>query len=162
MVEYSKMEIGVGLFVLAGVAALAYLALSLGSLQIVHADQVRLTARFATAGDLKEGAPVKVAGVDVGKVEKIALDNYEAVATLAVSATVPLPADTIAAIRTTGLLGDSYVSLSPGASEKNLHDGDRIAQTEPPLDLVDLISQYALGQEDRTSGEPSTPKKGDP
>jgi phospholipid/cholesterol/gamma-HCH transport system substrate-binding protein len=143
---YTRTEIAVGLFVIAGVAALAYLSLSLGSAHLFQPRPLRISARFATVGDLKQGAAVKLAGVRVGQVASISLNNYQAVAELTVDSRVALPADTIASIRTSGLLGASYVLLSPGSSERDLHNGDRIAQTEPPVDLFDLLSKFVFGQ----------------
>lgn len=157
MAAYTRMEIGVGLFIMAGALALGYLSLSLGALELLPQPRIHLGARFASAGELKAGAPVKLAGVAVGKVTGIALKDYAAEVSLTVDTAVELPVDTIASITTTGLLGESYVSLSPGAAEKDLKDGDRITRTEPPIDLMELISKYVFGsgvQGDETPAPP--------
>lgn len=153
MNEYTKTEIAVGLFVIAGLVAIAYLSVSIAGLDLFVGDRTRLTARFASVGDLKEGAAVKIAGVQVGSVRSITLDRYAAEAQLAVDPQVPLPADTIASIRTEGLLGEAYVMLRPGGSDKNLGSGDRVAQTEPAIDLIDLVVKYALSSGDEDEGK---------
>jgi phospholipid/cholesterol/gamma-HCH transport system substrate-binding protein len=142
------MEWAVGWFALVGGAAVAYLAVSLGGVRWFSPERTQIEAKFATVGDLKEGAAVKLAGVRVGQVDAIRLQDYAAWVQLSVDREVLLPSDTIASIRTSGLLGESYVSLSPGGAEKNLASGDRITQTEPPLDLLDLIGKYAFGSLD--------------
>jgi phospholipid/cholesterol/gamma-HCH transport system substrate-binding protein len=143
--RYTRIEIAVGAFVLGGLAALAYLSVSLGSMRLLSPETMRVGARFATVGGLKEGATVRMAGVNVGKVKDIRLEDYAAEVTLEVESGLALPADTIASIRTEGLLGEAFVSLSPGASEEDLKDGGRIPRTEPPLDLIELLSKYAFG-----------------
>jgi phospholipid/cholesterol/gamma-HCH transport system substrate-binding protein len=143
--SYTRTEIAVGVFVLAGLAALAYLSVSLGGMRLLPGHEMKVDARFATVGGLKEGAAVRMAGVGIGKVKAIRLEDYAAEVTLALDTGLALPEDTIASIRTEGLLGEAFVSLSPGASEKDLQDGGRIARTEPPLDLVELLSKYAFG-----------------
>ncbi len=144
MSEYSRNELAVGVFVIAGVAAIGYLSASIGGVEFFPGPKTRVIARFASVGDLKDGASVRLAGVQVGEVETIRLVDYAADVSLALDPTVPIPADTIASIRTSGLLGESFVLLRPGGSEKNLKTGDRVAQTEPAIDLIDLIVKYAL------------------
>lgn len=140
---HTTTELSVGLFVLVALGGLAYLSVSFGGLEW-GVDRIPLKARFASVGDLKPGAAVKMAGVRVGVVGGIELDRYAALATLRVDRSVELPKDTIASIRTEGLLGESYVLLRPGGSEQNLASGDRLAQTEPAIDLIDLLVKYAL------------------
>lgn len=144
--SYSRTEIVAGVFVLAGLAAVAYLSLSVGGLELFPQQRYPVVARFASVGDLDAGASVRIAGVDVGRVEAIGLEDYVARVELSIERQVALPADTIASIRTEGLLGQAYVSLSPGAAERMLGPGERIAQTEPAIDLIDLIGTYAFGE----------------
>jgi phospholipid/cholesterol/gamma-HCH transport system substrate-binding protein len=146
--RYKKSEVAAGLFVLLGVAALAYLSISIGGLELLRRDMVQVSARFASIGDLKVDAPVKIAGVKVGRVKTIRLTDYVADVQLEVRREVALPSDTIASIRTEGLLGESYVLLRPGGSELDLASGDRIGQTEPAVDLIDLVVKYALEKEE--------------
>jgi phospholipid/cholesterol/gamma-HCH transport system substrate-binding protein len=145
MQRYTKLEISVGLFVVIGALSLAYLSLTLGGLRLGAGDRYPLTARFSSVGSLKNGDPVKVAGVSVGEVTKIRLVDFNAEAELSVTRELKLPADTIASIQSAGLLGDSYVSLSPGASEQDLPPGGSINRTESAVNLMGLISKYAFG-----------------
>jgi phospholipid/cholesterol/gamma-HCH transport system substrate-binding protein len=144
VVEHTKTEIAVGAFVILAGAAFAFVVLSLGTLEVVP-RRYAVSARFAGVGDLKRGASVKLAGVSVGVVQSIKLADYAAEVELAIDREVKLPLDTIASIRVLGLLGDSYVCLSPGASEKDLGPGGRIEQTQPPLDLIGLLAKYIFG-----------------
>lgn len=148
MQEYTKNEIAVGLFLIAGVAGLGFLSVSVAGLDLLPGENTHVEARFASVGGLKSGAVVKIAGVPVGSVTSIELKDYAAEVKLAVRQDVLLPADTIASIRTEGLLGETYVLLRPGGSEKNLEEGSRIAQTEPAIDLIDLVVKYALSSSD--------------
>lgn len=143
--DYTRAEVTAGAFVLAGLALLAYLSISIGGLTLVPEKRYRVSARFSNVGDLQPGAPVKLAGVTVGKVESIRLADYFGLVELAIDRAVPLPRDTIASVATAGLLGDAYVSLSPGASDENLGGGARISRTEPALNLADLLGRYAFG-----------------
>lgn len=149
--RYSKAEVGAGLFIVVGFAALAYLSASISGIELWPAPWTRVTARFASVGDLHEGAAVKMAGVKLGQVEAISLQDYAAEVVLKVDPKVALPTDSIASIRTEGLLGESYVLIRPGGSETDLGDGGRIGQTEPAIDLIDLLVKYAL-KEDGEAG----------
>lgn len=141
---FTRTEITVGGFVLAGLALIGYLSVSLGDFNPLPKDRVTLHARFASVGDLDKGSPVKIAGVTIGRVGDIRLVDYVAEVELRVDAAIEVPADSIASIRTTGLLGQSYVSLSPGGSAESLGEGGRIAQTEPAIDLASLLQKYVF------------------
>jgi phospholipid/cholesterol/gamma-HCH transport system substrate-binding protein len=143
--DYTRTEVVAGGFVLLGLAVLGYLSISIGGLRILPRDDYRVSARFSNVGDLKLRAPVKVAGVTVGQVKSIRLADYYGEVELAIARKVTLPKDTIASIATAGLLGDAYVSLSPGGADANLGDGDRITRTEPALNMADIIGRYAFG-----------------
>lgn len=145
MKEYTKTEFAVGAFVIAGLTAIGFLSVSVGGLKVFQEPRTMLSARFSSVGQLKKGAQIKMAGVSVGTVKKIELVDFVADATLAIKPSVPIPADTIASIRTAGLLGESYILLRPGGSEEDLKSGGRISQTEPAIDLIDLVVKYALG-----------------
>jgi phospholipid/cholesterol/gamma-HCH transport system substrate-binding protein len=146
MRHYTKVEISVGAFVLLGVAAISYLSFTLGGLQLTRRDRYVLTARFTSVGELKPGDPVKLAGVSVGEVSRIALVDFAAETELTLGSDVKLPEDTIASIESAGLLGDAYVSLSPGGAGRDLPPGGRIRRTEPAISLTDLIAKYAFGE----------------
>lgn len=141
-----KMELIVGLFMVSGFLGFAYLTIKLGDVGLLPSDGYRLIARFTSISGLKEGAPVELAGVKVGKVSAIQLDgtDYEAVVTLAVDPEVTVQDDSIASIRTAGLIGDKYVKIQAGGAERILTDGDEIVQTESAVDLEELISKYVF------------------
>lgn len=163
MFDYTKTEIVAGAFVVLGLVVLGYLSISIGGLRLTPRDDYRVRARFSNVGALKPRAPVKVAGVTIGQVESIRLADYYGEAELAIARKVSLPRDTIASIATAGLLGDAYVSLSPGGDEANMKDGDRITHTEPALNVADLIGRFAFGAQAPAGGaEPKETSKGTP
>jgi len=141
----TKLELIVGVFVLIGIAALAYLAIKLGKLEIVGGHQRDVQAVFDSVAGLKTGAGVEVAGVQVGQVKRIALDGERALATLAVQPHVKVYQDAIASMKTRGLIGDKYVSLSPGGSDKELPPGGKIRDTESGVDLEAVIGEFIHG-----------------
>jgi len=145
MTNHSRLEISVGAFVAAGLAIVAYLAISLGNVRLLSGHRTTIAARFSSIGDLRNAAPVRIAGVNVGQVGKIQLADYVARIELLIDSGVKIPSDTIASIRTAGLLGEAFVSLSPGGSDRILSDGDAIVQTEPALDITQLLQKYAFG-----------------
>jgi phospholipid/cholesterol/gamma-HCH transport system substrate-binding protein len=148
-----KLELLVGAFVLAGLAAVAWLTVKLGARSFVGGDTYAVEARFDNAGGLNAGANVVVAGVPVGRVEAIRVDpqDYSAIVTLRVLAGLRLPADSMASIKTSGLIGDKFVALSPGADEAHLEPGERITLTESSVDLESLIGKMAFGSLDKDS-----------
>lgn len=151
------LELGVGLFVVGGLAALAVLAFKVGNLSSVEvADGYRVVARFDNIGQLKVKAPVTLAGVRVGRVTHIEMDdNFYAVVTMTLSGHHKnIPKDTGASIRTAGLLGEQYIALEPGGEEEALKDGDEITLTQSALVLEKLISQFLYSK-----AEGATPGK---
>ena len=145
MSNHTRLEISVGAFVADGFAVVAYLAVSLGHVHVFAPKRTTIVARFSSIGDLRNAAPVRIAGVNVGQVGKIELVDYVARIELHIDSDVKVPSDTIASIRTSGLLGESFVSLSPGASDRTLRTGDAIVQTEPAIDITQLLQKYAFG-----------------
>lgn len=138
----------VGLFVLAGLSALAYLSLQVGGIEGNRQGGLLLSAEFTEIGGLTERAPVVISGVKVGKVKQIALTpDLRAVVTLDVDKKYQLPVDTSAAIRTAGLLGDQFVALEPGAEETLLKSGDKIAFTESALSIERLVGDFVHGSD---------------
>lgn len=138
-------DVWVGLFVLIGAAALLFLALKAGNLLSLNfGPSYDVLARFDNIGGLKADAPVKSAGVVVGRVASIGFDNrtFQADVTLALDKRYQFPTDTSAKILTSGLLGDQYVGLSAGASEKNLRNGDVIQNTQSAVVLENLIGRF--------------------
>jgi phospholipid/cholesterol/gamma-HCH transport system substrate-binding protein len=140
-----NIETAVGLFVLLGIACLAWLSIKLGKLEIVGGDYVPVHAEFASVSGLKKGVSVEIAGVDVGKVESITLDDYSADVLMKIRTGIKLPEDTIASIRTRGLIGDKYVSLSPGASDRMIPPNGKIRDTESAVDMEQLIGEFIHG-----------------
>lgn len=139
-------ELTVGTFVLAGILAMGYLSIQLGGLDILSTGEYPLTAKFTTVSGLRVGASVEMAGVRVGRVQKIGLSGEDAVITLRVENSVKLSQDAIASIRTKGILGDKYIKLSQGGSEKLIKPGGRIRETEPPLDIEKIIGDFIFGK----------------
>ena len=138
-------DVWVGLFVLIGAAALLFLALKAGNLLSLNfGPTYDVVARFDNIGGLKADAPVKSAGVVVGRVASIGFDNQtlQADVTLALDKRYQFATDTSAKILTSGLLGDQYVGLSAGASEKNLRNGDVIQNTQSAIVLENLIGRF--------------------
>jgi phospholipid/cholesterol/gamma-HCH transport system substrate-binding protein len=142
-----RLEFGVGLFVLLGLAAVVYLTVKLGTGSFVAADTYPLEARFANTGGLNKGSTVMLGGVTVGRVEAIRLDptDYSAIVNMSIMSDVQLPADTMASIKTSGLIGDKFVALAPGAEESLLKPSERIVMTESAVELESLISKMAFG-----------------
>jgi len=154
------MELWVGLFVAAGMAALFMLAMQVSNLSSLGGERgYRLTAAFENIGGLKVRSPVTVAGVRVGRVDGIDYDfnSFNAVVTLKIEDQYRgFPEDTSASIFTAGLLGEQYVSLEPGGSMDNLKDGDRIQLTQSALVMEQIIGQflYSMASEKKTEEEP--------
>ncbi|MFQ5659159.1 MAG: outer membrane lipid asymmetry maintenance protein MlaD [Gammaproteobacteria bacterium] len=140
-----KIEIIVGLFMLIGLASISYLAIMLGDINILGKNQYEIVARFTSASGLREGAFVEAAGVRVGMVDTIDFDpeDYLAVVTLAIDKDVPIHEDAIASIRTAGIIGDKFVKITPGGMGY-LEPGMEIAETEPSINLEELISKYVF------------------
>ncbi len=139
-------EVAVGLFVALGLAAMAYLSVQLGQIQLGGKNTYILTAVFPTVAGLREGAAVEIAGVQVGRVQHIRLQAFEALVTLRVDKNIGLPEDSILSIRTRGLIGERYLRISEGGSNQLIAPGGRIREVETPLDFEDLIGQFVQGK----------------
>lgn len=139
-----NMEMIVGLFLLAGFAGFSWLAIKMGDLDLFKNESYAVTARFLSTSGLKEGSTIELAGVTVGKVKRIELDpgEYEAVVHLDIDKTVKLQDDSIASIRTAGIIGDKFIKLTPGGSDIYLEPGDEIEETESAISLEELVSKY--------------------
>ncbi|MBA4341581.1 MAG: outer membrane lipid asymmetry maintenance protein MlaD [Methylibium sp.] len=143
--QASRHDALVGFFVLLGGAALLFLALKAGNLLSLNFDETyQLTAKFDNIGGLKAHAAVKSAGVVVGRVESISFDDksFQARVVINLYKGVAFPKDSSAKILTSGLLGEQYIGLEPGAEEKNLAAGDIIKQTQSAVVLENLIGQF--------------------
>lgn len=143
------LDLWVGIFVIAGVGALLFLALKVGSMSAVKASEgYEVVAAFDNIGGLKARAPVKSAGVVVGRVSDISFDSqaYEALVTLRIDKRYAFPKDTSAAILTSGLLGEQYIGIEAGGDSVKLKDKDRIKITQSAVVLENLIGQFLYGK----------------
>ena len=144
--EKTKLELVVGAFVLVGIVCLGYLSIKLGKLEVIGGDLYEVDAQFNSASGLKPGAAVEIAGVEVGRVKSIALKEDRAMVKLAVQNGTKLYTDTIASIKTRGIIGEKFLALSPGGGGDLLKAGDTIRDTESGLDLEEFVSQYVHGK----------------
>lgn len=140
------METMVGLFVVVGVAGLAYLAIKLGKLEVIGNRGYTVLAEFDSVAGLKNGSVVEIAGVEIGRVKDIGLKDYRAVVAMSINPGVNIQDDAIVSIRTKGLIGEKYVRITPGASDKLVEPGGRLRDTEDPVDMEQLISNYIFGK----------------
>ncbi|OPX40867.1 MAG: outer membrane lipid asymmetry maintenance protein MlaD [Deltaproteobacteria bacterium] len=140
------LELGVGLFMIAGILALGYLSVRLAKMEVIGQKGYDLEAVFSNSGGLKTGASVVIAGVDVGRVKSIRLEDYQALISIHLPSKIKLQDDAIATIKTKGLIGEKYVEITPGGSEDILKPGQKIRDTQPPVDLEQLISSYVFGK----------------
>ncbi len=151
MTERSSLELSVGLFMVVGLLAVSYLALRLGEIGVFKQDHYSLQARFVSSSGLNEGALVEAGGVRVGTVEKIEVDfdSYESIVSMELDPRIRLQEDAIASIRTSGIIGDKFVKISPGGSDTYLQSGGEIYETESSINLEELISKYIFESGDK-------------
>ena len=141
-----NLEMSVGVFMVVGLFAVAYLTINLGGLELFGGDYYKVHASFSSVSGLKSGARVEIAGVQVGKVSRITLIDDQAKVELSLKPEVKIGSDVFASIKTQGIIGDKFVLLTPGAEEDFLKDGDEITETEAAVDLEALISKYVFGK----------------
>lgn len=143
----ASVETAVGLFVLIGILCVGYLTVKLGKMELLGKDYYFLQAQFESVTGLKVGANVEMAGVPIGKVDAISLDleRLSARVRLKIQDGVVVTDDAIASVKTSGLIGDKYIKLSPGGSDIVLKPGDTLIETESALDIEELISKYVFG-----------------
>jgi phospholipid/cholesterol/gamma-HCH transport system substrate-binding protein len=140
------LELAVGLFVIAGVICLAYLSIQLGKMEVVGKRGYDIYALFSNSGGLKVGSSIVIGGVDVGRVKSIALDNYQARVVLNFTEKVEIQEDAIASIKTSGLIGEKYVEITPGGSKTVIEPGGRVRETQSAMDIEGLISKFVFGK----------------
>ncbi len=143
----SSIETSVGIFMFIGIICVGYLTIHLGKMDWIGNNHYIVHARFVSVSGLKPGASVEMAGVQIGTIESISLNQERKIADVAlkIKNDVKLEEDVIASIKTAGLIGDKYVMISPGGSETILKPGELITETESAVDLEDLISKYLFG-----------------
>ncbi|MBM4140888.1 MAG: outer membrane lipid asymmetry maintenance protein MlaD [Nitrospira sp.] len=141
------LELAVGFFLLIGIISLAYISVKLGKLEVFGERRYTVYAEFERAGGIKPGAVVEIAGVEVGKVKSMRLDkNYQAFVEFVINTDIKIQEDAIASIKTKGLIGEKYVQITPGGSDKIIPNGGKIRETESALDIEELISKYVFGK----------------
>lgn len=142
------LELVVGVFMLIGIVCLGYLSIKLGKMELIGGDTYPLYAEFDSVSGLKQGSFVEIAGVEVGRVDTIVFlpDKGVARVNLRIRTGVKLQDDVIAAVRTKGIIGDKFIKLKPGGSEKTLASGGRIRETESSVDIEELLSKYIHGK----------------
>ena len=145
MSKYS-LETAVGLFVLAGLLCVGYLTVKLGKLELVGSDTYQIKARFTDITGLKQGAHVELAGVPVGRVDQVGLSpEGRPLVTMRISKNVTLTDDAIVSIKTSGLIGDKFIKITPGGAGDAVGPGGLLTETESSVDLGDLIGKYVFG-----------------
>jgi phospholipid/cholesterol/gamma-HCH transport system substrate-binding protein len=140
------LELAVGLFVLAGILCLGYLSVKLARMEVLGGDGYQIYAIFSNTGGLKEGASVAIAGVEVGRVKAITIEDYEAKVALSLKEGLEIQEDAIASVKTKGLIGEKYIQITPGGAEEIIAPGGTIMETEPAVDIEQLISNYVFGK----------------
>jgi phospholipid/cholesterol/gamma-HCH transport system substrate-binding protein len=139
-------ELAVGFFLLIGIFSLAYLSVNLGRIEMMGGRSYSLYAEFEKTGGIKTGAVIEIAGVQVGKVKSIRLYDYQALVEFSIDKDVKIQEDAIASIKTQGLIGEKYVQITPGGSDKILPTGGKIRETESAVDIEELIAKYVFGK----------------
>jgi len=139
-------ELTVGLFLIAGILCLGYLSIKLGKMEVLGSEGYEIYGFFGNSGGLKNGSSISIAGVEVGRVKGVVLENYQAKVVMSLSQGVKIQEDAIASIKTRGLIGEKFVEITPGASEKILGPGGRIRETLPAVDFEQLLSSYVFGK----------------
>ena len=142
-----SVEFAVGIFVIIGIICVGYLTVKLGKMEWIGDDHYPIQARFMDISGLKKGSQVELAGVQIGTVDNIRLDQDRmmAVVTMKIEKDLELSEDSIASVKTSGIIGDKYVKISPGGSPDMLKPGDIIIETESALDLEEMVSKYVFG-----------------
>jgi phospholipid/cholesterol/gamma-HCH transport system substrate-binding protein len=142
------METTVGIFLVFGLLCIGYMAVKLGHVSLLGDNAYSLFARFTTVSGLRVGSPVNMLGIEVGRVGRLTMDqkDQKAVVEIRIQKDIKVYDDAIASIKTEGLIGDMFLSIDPGGSGKLLGPGGTITETQPAVDMVDLIGKYAFGE----------------
>jgi phospholipid/cholesterol/gamma-HCH transport system substrate-binding protein len=139
-------DVMVGIFVLVGLLCLIFLSVRLGRKEIITPGGYDLYAKLSNTGGLQKGSVIEIAGVEVGRVRHIGLDNYQAKLVLHMQSGIRIQEDSILSVKTKGLMGEKYISLSAGGSDRMLAPGEYIRETEAPIDLEELLAKYIYGK----------------
>lgn len=146
MKKYS-METTVGIFLVIGLLCIAYMTVKLGHMTFLGDNSYSLFGRFTTVTGLRVGSLVYISGIEVGRVEQLTMDqkSQNAVVEIRIQRGINIYDDAIASIKTEGLIGDMYLSIDPGGAGALLKPGETIAETQPAVNIADLIAKYAFG-----------------
>ena len=141
-------ETVVGIFVVIGLLAVGYMTLKLGKLDLIGGKHYDLKAHFSSISGLKSGAPVEMLGIQIGQVKKFTMDQEDQVAIveMKIRSDIKIYEDAIAAIKTSGLIGDKYINIDAGGAEDLLKPGATIRDTVPPVDIEELVSRFVFGK----------------
>jgi phospholipid/cholesterol/gamma-HCH transport system substrate-binding protein len=142
------METTVGIFLVFGLLCIGYMTVKLGHVSLLGDNTYSLFARFTTVSGLRAGSPVDMLGIEVGRVGRLTMDqkDQKAVVEIRIQKDIKVYDDAIASIKTEGLIGDMFLSIDPGGAGKLLGPGEIITETQPAVDIVDLIGKYAFGE----------------
>ncbi len=140
------LELAVGLFIIAGILCLGYLSIKLGKVEIGGKKGYEIYGVFSNVGGLKVGSSIEIAGVNIGRVTGVSLDDYQAHVVLNLPKGLKIQEDAIASVKTRGLIGEKYIEITPGGSEEIIKPGSRIQDTQPAIDMEDLIAKYVFGK----------------
>ncbi len=142
------METTVGIFLVFGLVCIGYMTVKLGHVSLLGDNTYSLFARFTTVSGLRAGSPVDMLGIEVGRVGRLTMDqkDQKAVVEIKIQKDIKVYDDAIVSIKTEGLIGDMFLSIDPGGAGKLLEPGGTITETQPAVDIVDLIGKYAFGE----------------
>jgi phospholipid/cholesterol/gamma-HCH transport system substrate-binding protein len=156
-----KIETIVGIFVFGGLLLVAYMTVKLGNVSFLGDNTYPLVAKFSSVTGLREGSPVRILGIEVGKVAEISMDqeSQRAVVKLRIKNGIKIYDDAIASIKTEGLIGDKYVSIDPGGSGTLLTSNGTITETQAAVEIADLVGKYAFGEVKAPANKNETQEK---
>jgi phospholipid/cholesterol/gamma-HCH transport system substrate-binding protein len=142
------METTVGIFLVFGLLCIGYMTVKLGHVSLLGDNAYSLFARFTTVSGLRAGSPVDMLGIEVGRVGRLTIDqkDQKVVVEMRIQKDIKVYDDAIASIKTEGLIGDMFLNIDPGGAGKLLGPGGTITETQPAMDIVDLIGKYAFGE----------------
>ncbi|MCK9197855.1 MAG: outer membrane lipid asymmetry maintenance protein MlaD [Syntrophales bacterium] len=157
------METTVGIFLVFGLLCIGYMTVKLGHISLLGDNAYSLFARFTTVTGLRAGSLVYISGIEVGRVERLTMDqdSQKAIVEIRIKKDIKIYDDAMASIKTEGLIGDMYLSIDPGGGGNPLKPGESITETQPAVDIAALISKYAFGDVKKPE-EPNATKKGKP
>ena len=134
------------LFMILGILCLGYLSVKLGKLEVLGSQGYEVEAVFSNGGGIKPGSTVVIAGVEIGRVKRVRLDDYQALVVMDLAPDVKIQEDAIASVKTRGLIGDKFIEITPGGSEEVIAPGGKIRDTQSAVDFEELISNYVFGK----------------